>query len=225
MVALTGLLSGAQVAVVVVQAVFQGISAVVGGGKGGGFQVDSTSLFLAQLFATLVVLPATWWIAHLAKTGRTGRYLAFRPFQWRPFLVGLVGVVVIGVVSSLVVTEDNEVMVELFRNGGSRPLLWIAVSLFAPVAEEVVFRGFVFEGLSRARGGAVTASITSSFVWALIHLQYSWREMSVIFVLGLLLGWVRHRSGSVWVCMALHAANNLASCMAMEWELRHGSGL
>lgn len=224
MLALTGLLSGAQVAVVVLQAVFQGISAALGGEKGGGFQVDAASLFFAQLSATFAVLPAAWWLAHLAKTGRTGHYLAFRPFRWSPFLFGLAGIVVIGGVSSLLVTEDNDVMMELFRNAGSKPLLWVAVSILAPVAEEVVFRGFVFEGLSRAWGGAVTASLTSSFVWALIHLQYSWREMSVIFVLGLLLGWVRHKSGSVWVCMALHALNNLASCMALEWELRNGTG-
>ena len=223
MFALTGLLVAAQVLAVVVQFVFRSASSAMTGSRTvPSFEMDATTLCLSQGAAVLAVVPAAWWLAHLARTGRTPGYLAFRPFRWRPFLGGLGGVVVVGLFSGFVVTEENDVMMQIFRDAGSPPLLWFTVSVLAPIAEEVVFRGFVFEGLARGRGGAVTASLFTSLVWSLIHLQYSWREMSVIFLLGLVLGWVRHRSGSVWACMALHAVNNAFSCGAMEWELRHG---
>jgi membrane protease YdiL (CAAX protease family) len=45
--------------------------------------------------------------------------------------------------------------------------------------------------------------------------------MSVIFLFGLVLGAVRHATGSVWPLILLHVFNNLLSCIWLEWDLRH----
>jgi hypothetical protein len=192
-----------------------------GGSSSPDFNFGAGVLFPSQVVALSLVFPATFWLAWLARTGDTWGYLGYRRFGWKPLLLGACGVGVIGAVSSFLITENNSTMLDLFRDSDSKVALWITVVLLAPLTEEWVFRGFVFEGLSLARGGAVTATVITSLLWASIHLQYSWREMSVIFVFGLVLGAVRHATGSVWPLILLHVFNNLLSCIGLEWDLRH----
>ena len=47
-----------------------------------------------------------------------------------------------------------------------------------------------------------------SALWAVIHTQYDWYGIFQIFLIGLLLGWVRWRSGSTLLTIVLHALIN-----------------
>jgi membrane protease YdiL (CAAX protease family) len=222
LLALTGLLTDAQVATVFAGIFAQAFSAGLrGGGARPDFNIGAGVLFPAQMVAVALVFPATYWLARLARTGDTWGYLGYRRFGWKPLLLGAFGIGLIGGISSLLISEPNSTMLALFRDSNSRVALWITVVVLAPLTEEWVFRGFVFEGLSLVPGGAVTATLITSLLWASIHLQYSWREMSVIFLFGLVLGAVRHATGSVWPLILLHIFNNLLSCIGLEWELRH----
>ena len=79
------------------------------------------------------------------------------------------------------------------------------VVLWGPLAEEVFFRGFVFPGLKGWTGG-IGAAVASSLLFALVHLDL--RVMIPFFVIGLLLAWLYHRTGSLWTCLIAHAAWN-----------------
>jgi membrane protease YdiL (CAAX protease family) len=79
------------------------------------------------------------------------------------------------------------------------------VVLWGPLAEEVFFRGFVFPGLKGWIGG-VGAAAVSSLLFALVH--FDLRVMIPFFVIGLLLAWLYHRTGSLWSCLVAHAAWN-----------------
>ena len=92
---------------------------------------------------------------------------------------------------------------------GWLPAMAIAAILVAPAGEEIMFRGFLFRGWARSERSAWPAIVVISVLWAALHLQYDWTGMLQILVIGLVLGWMRLRSGSVVLTFVLHALFNL----------------
>ncbi len=101
------------------------------------------------------------------------------------------------------------VMEEVYRTAYFVPLLWFAFVVVAPVAEETFFRGFFFKGVEHSRLGPVGAIVLTSVVWAFMHTQYDLYDTAVILLGGLLLGYARWRSGSLYVPLAMHVLQNL----------------
>ena len=101
------------------------------------------------------------------------------------------------------------------------PLFFIAVVIVAPITEEIVFRGFLFRGLSASFLGVAGTLIVTSAAWAAMHVQYDWSSVGQIFLIGLLLGWLRWASGSTLLTIVLHVLANLAACIQaaikVEW--------
>ncbi len=89
--------------------------------------------------------------------------------------------------------------------------LWHIVLLLAlvpAVCEELAFRGFIFSGLIRG-GGRMRAVVVSAIMFGVSHglLQQSIAAT----VMGLMLGWVALRTGSVIPCLIIHFTNNALS--------------
>lgn len=102
-------------------------------------------------------------------------------------------------------------MTDLYRDAeatGSLLLLWIAIVVAAPVAEELIFRGFIFRSWVRSRQYAVLGIIVVAAVFAVIHLQYNWFGVFQVFLIGLMLTWTRWRSNSTLLPMVLHVIAN-----------------
>jgi membrane protease YdiL (CAAX protease family) len=87
-------------------------------------------------------------------------------------------------------------------------LLFVAVTIAAPLIEELFFRGFLIGALQSSGSSVLMASVISSAAWAVIHLQYGLYDMSTIFLFGLLLAAARERTGSLVPCFAMHALIN-----------------
>jgi membrane protease YdiL (CAAX protease family) len=89
--------------------------------------------------------------------------------------------------------------------GGWRVVLFAAVVVGAPIAEEVVFRGYVLPALA-GRIGIARAVIGQALLFSLIHLD----PIGFVprFVLGLVFGWLVILSGSLWSSIFAHALNN-----------------
>jgi len=91
-------------------------------------------------------------------------------------------------------------------------LPWLSVLFlmaFIPaVCEELAFRGFIFGGLVR-QGGRLRAVVVTALLFGISHgfLQQSIAASCM----GVLLGWVALRTGSVLPCIALHFTNNALS--------------
>jgi membrane protease YdiL (CAAX protease family) len=98
--------------------------------------------------------------------------------------------------------------------------LFVAIVLFAPVGEEIAFRGFLYRGWALP-GRERIAVAAIAFVWALLHIQYDWLGMLQIFVIGLMLGWFRWVSGSTTLTILMHALINLEAMLetAIKVEL------
>jgi membrane protease YdiL (CAAX protease family) len=89
----------------------------------------------------------------------------------------------------------------------------ISIVILAPIAEEVFFRGVVFNAWLR-EGGRRWAYIGSAALFAAIHL--SLLSFLPIFLLGLALAWVYERKGNLLAPIAMHATvNGISVAMAL----------
>ena len=107
------------------------------------------------------------------------------------------------------------------RTSNALVLFFIAVVIVAPISEEVAFRGFLFRGLAASWLGVSGTLIATSAAWAAMHVQYDTFTLAQIFLIGLLLGWIRWASGSTLLTIGLHMLANLAACtqaaLKVEW--------
>ncbi|MGN7471398.1 lysostaphin resistance A-like protein [Brevibacillus sp. SAFN-007a] len=86
----------------------------------------------------------------------------------------------------------------------------VVIGIMVPIAEEMLFRGVIQTYLVR-RVGAVAGIVLSSFWFALLHMDVA--LFAPLFVIGLLLGFVRHRYQSIWGAILLHAVNNMTGVL------------
>jgi membrane protease YdiL (CAAX protease family) len=84
--------------------------------------------------------------------------------------------------------------------------------IFAPVVEELVFRGWIFTRL-RQDFGFLTAVLASSAVFAGMHYESTHLYALAVFPIGLALGAIREVTGTIKSTIAFHAFNNLIACV------------
>jgi uncharacterized protein len=77
----------------------------------------------------------------------------------------------------------------------------------APIAEELFFRGF-FYGSLRSGLPVVFAALINGLVFGLIHWGSGFSAVPALIVFGVILCLLREKTGSLYPCIALHAANN-----------------
>ena len=158
--------------------------------------------------------------------GRTpGSYLKLRGFRWWQLPVWLVVSAVAGYVQTTLAPHFNQeaipqFMVDTFQTTDHAVLLIAGIAFIAPFFEETFFRGFLHEGWRSGPVGAFPSILFTSLLWTLIHVQYGWFELSWIFCFGILLGWAREASGSLWVPISMHVLNNGLSLVATALELQ-----
>lgn len=99
------------------------------------------------------------------------------------------------------------------RDSGTLWLFVIALVVAAPLTEEIAFRGFMYRGLAASRVGVAGAIVIPSAIWAGMHVQYESFFIVQIFLLGLVFGVLRWKSGSTWLTIGLHAIVNLSSLL------------
>ncbi len=107
--------------------------------------------------------------------------------------------------------------VEIYRSVQSPLLFWFALIVAAPIFEELLFRGFVFEGIRASRLGAFGAVTITALAWTMIHQEYDPLEFTLIFIVGLMLGMARLRTGSVLLTIAMHMLHNLIAAGEIAW--------
>jgi membrane protease YdiL (CAAX protease family) len=103
----------------------------------------------------------------------------------------------------------EKVMAEL----ATQPKLFIFVALTAvigaPVVEEILFRGALFAALVTSPVGKWGAVLIMAALFALLHATSDqWPIVGVLFFMGIMLGLLMLRFGSLWVPIAAHALWN-----------------
>ena len=188
---------------------------LVAASQGAGAQLAQTAgLILIQL---AYLLPL---IVIFAYRRVNPKALGFGMFDWSTLGIGcglLVASYVIILAHNVILTllgvdTQGDQILELFAALDS-PVWFILVGvIFAPVVEELFFRGFLFQGF-RQKYGWVKGGLLSSVIFGVAHLD------PVAFlptaILGFLLAYMYHRTNSVWVPILLHVlVNALGMCAA-----------
>lgn len=97
--------------------------------------------------------------------------------------------------------------------GGEVLMTFLSLVVIVPVAEEIMFRGFLFSSL-RAQFRLRYAVIITSLLFGLAHLQFRedapvlWLAAVDTFILSCFLCYLRERFDSVWPAVFLHAIKN-----------------
>jgi TPR repeat protein/membrane protease YdiL (CAAX protease family) len=97
---------------------------------------------------------------------------------------------------------------QMLISKAKRESLWLAyasVAFALPIAEEIIFRSYLFDALRQRFSGKIVVIVTA-FTFSLVHLQ--WVYFVPLFGFGLVLGWVRLKTDSLRLPVFLHIINN-----------------
>jgi membrane protease YdiL (CAAX protease family) len=116
---------------------------------------------------------------------------------------------------------------ELFNNIFDSDYGWtgafLKVAVVAPIVEELIFRGLIFQGFRKNYNGFV-AVLMSALLFALFHLN-PW-QFPATFVLGLLLGWLMLRTNNILFAILGHSINNAMVLLTVTyWQPLHETGI
>lgn len=170
--------------------------------------------FKKTLALNLESLKGSWWAA-----------------TWRALVAFVFVVAITQVVEiALPVSHVSDPAAEFAKSlSGIPALLFVFLGVIvAPLVEEIVFRGFLFNalrtsfrsekglGFFRHAGlGDLAASLTSGVVFGLFHMNFmqfpalNWAALPIYTVTGMVLAESYRRSGTLWVPILVHAFNNL----------------
>jgi uncharacterized protein len=146
--------------------------------------------------------------------------------SWLMVALGL-GVGVVGTIGAyalnatlvtLVGAEDpveQELLNEVLAGGSGTVLALFVAVIMAPLVEETLFRGVLFQSLRR-RLGLWPGALLSSLVFTVIHVEIVFSQpvaLAGLFSLGVFLAWAFHRTGSLLVPILGHAVFNGVSVL------------
>ena len=183
-------------------------------------------LWVTEILA--IALPA--FIAVRLSGHPAGRFLGLRPAAPRY----LVGAALLAVANQPVVSfvtwgsralapqdwvqkfDSLQRALDLFFAQQAVPML-LTVSLAAPLGEELFFRGYALPAIARSFG-PVAASLATGALFSALHLNPI--GFVGLWEIGMLLAFLRLRSGSLWPAIVCHATNNAVAGGAFlaGWE-------
>lgn len=147
-------------------------------------------------------------------------------------LLAYLAIAIVGALASLAFGVGERDQDNILEDLGVEPgTAWVFVAAFvicvlAPLAEEFLFRGFVFPAL-KPRLGVIAAALLSGAIFGSIHITNYLEEPSrlaaasiiTLITLGTLFALLFWKTGSLLPCIALHAINNSLAFGAMQgWD-------
>jgi membrane protease YdiL (CAAX protease family) len=96
--------------------------------------------------------------------------------------------------------------------------LWLAIfavliAFGAPVVEELAFRGMLFSALLKRGVSARRTTVLVAITFAIFH--FEWIRLPLLLVIGLVLGYLRERTGRVGASVVAHSVNNIIGALSL----------
>lgn len=198
-------------------------------------QDDSAFVLAAQILMSLFLLigvTATWVSLRAGAAGvekGLRRALGIKRPEWRDVgrgvAYGLTGFLLIqlglGAALSSVITwlggevpEIQQEVQDAIQGAGGAPLLVVfGVAVLAPVGEELLFRGLLYQALAKRLPGWPAVGL-SGLVFGLTHLEPF--VIVLTFPLGMGLAWTLRRYGTLVVPVIAHAVFNLIGVIVIR---------
>ncbi|MBU9726786.1 type II CAAX endopeptidase family protein [Diplocloster modestus] len=110
--------------------------------------------------------------------------------------------------------EDYNLLMEQTGIADRTIFSTISTIVFAPICEEVIFRGLTYKFARRAGLNFLLANILQALMFGIIHMN--WIQGTYAFCLGLLLGFVNERYNSLYAAILLHALFNFCGTYLAE---------
>jgi len=146
-----------------------------------------------------------WWPWTIRKAGRT---------YWIIAAITLVYSLIANVLLAHFYPASKQWFVIPKHDPATAAVLFVLAAVFAPIAEELLFRGWIFTSL-RAQFGFIVALLVSSLTFALAHNEETHLYALAVFPIGLGLGFMREKSQSVKATITFHAIfNTIAFALA-----------
>jgi hypothetical protein len=188
------------------------------------FEHNPRMVLPAELAGYLVTL------AFMAALVRSRGLPFWRTVSWR-WTSGIPGYVLLGFLLSVFVALATSVLPipkslpieKYFADTIGVWMLAIFGVTVAPLMEELFFRGFLYPALARPLGSGWSVVITA-LGFALLHspqLGGAWAPLLLLYIVGVVLTFVRVRTGSVVPGFFLHAAYNLTIFTEMYFQTAH----
>jgi membrane protease YdiL (CAAX protease family) len=195
--------------------------------ENGGAGMSDSGLVLSMAF-NLIVCAALLLYLHRFRGLNPAELFGLQHIHWRTLaIVVLVFTVIVlisvNLISAATVERLKDVLPDLqpqdtvkaFQESGGimfKVLVIIAAVVIAPLAEETLFRGFVY-GVLKRYTDAPFAALSSSLMFAIIHMHVG--SLVPLWMLAVLLCIAYEISGSLLAPMLLHAIFNGASILGM----------
>ncbi len=176
---------------------------------------NATASGIIYALAITLVIGVPWWIKRRPTTLKD--IGAQRPPNWMDLVWAPTGLFVYLVCTTIVMALATQFLTFVdfsqaqdtgFAEVASRPeliLAFISLVIIAPVAEEVLFRGYLL-GKLRKYAPLWVAILVTSALFAFVHFQ--WNVAIDVFVLSIVLCLLRVVSGSLWPSILLHMMKN-----------------
>jgi len=119
------------------------------------------------------------------------------------FLGAAMNILTIFILAMLGINQEPSVFDEIL--GNNFMIEFLAISIFAPVLEEITFRGIVLKRLSKMTGKH-TAVFLQALIFGVIHLNLL--QGTYTFFLAIFIGYIYLWFDSIWYAIAIHLAYN-----------------
>jgi len=168
---------------------------------------------LQGLFNIALVGFIAGWIRVVRRTSFKEYVHLFRSrvFSTRSLVIlGAVSSISVLIISSFLPSTSQTPLEKLLTSTSAILIFAIFGVAVAPLLEEIIFRGFVFQALWEI-GGTPIAIVVTAALFALLHagqLAGNWGSVVLIFLVGCLLSIVRQRSNSIIPSFIVHTSYN-----------------
>lgn len=191
--------------------------AITGGEVGSGNELLFAlgAQLLGLVFAVLILVVRRRWSWRVYGPVRPSARIALLAVA-----VGIGGTILTYLLNALVALVfrpeapvEQQVLQDAMAGGRAIVLAVLVAVVMAPIAEELLFRGLLFQALRR-RIGLWPGALLSSAVFTLIHVEIVTSQpfaLVGLFSLGVFLAWAFHRTGSLLVPVLGHAVFNASS--------------
>lgn len=193
-----------------------------------GLEMTSPGMLTIMIASQMASIALVWLFAGWRGQRHETLQLSKPPRRWAMYLMGgLLAIAITGAIELVFykglgfdVVADTRDMVQGMRSDWW-PLAVVMAVVFAPLWEELTFRGFLLSALAQTRLGFWGAALITNTAWTALHWNYSVAGLIAVFTAGSILTWLLWRSGSIRVPIAAHAIVNL---FAVGFAIWLGSG-